>query len=266
MKASKGMFAAIVTLGALWSGALAAQPPGFPLPGAPAPALSACFLLFDINGGQVRRSPAQACSRRVAPGATFDVVANLVGLDAGVMPGSAVTRDARKQEAALGFGRADTPGDTVERLSTARMGEYLSRLNYGNADTGSGGEYWNGGSLEISPDEQMHFLSRLYRDELPVSRQAMSEARSSLGQPPEVLIGRYGATAIVRLPRNGDTASLGKSASLVVGNEAIRWQIGQIERGSRRFVFVSCVTGPLNLPDNAATLLAAQELRNGGAL
>ncbi|MGO4773985.1 penicillin-binding transpeptidase domain-containing protein [Lysobacter sp. 2RAB21] len=150
-------------------------------------------------------------------------------------------------------------------LGAGRMGEYLSRFTYGNADTRSGGEYWNGGSLEISPSEQMHFLSRLFRNELPASRQAMTEVQSMLGPPPEVMVGRNGV-AVVRVPRIGDTSVIGKSASLVVGNEAISWQVGQIDRGSRRFVFVSCVTGPRSLPRNAAAVLAAAELRNGGAL
>ena len=276
MTAVKGGIAAVMSVVTLWIGAVAAapqqmRPPGdfevFPDPAAlpKEPSLSACFLLFDVNGGEVRRSPAQGCARRVAPGETFEIAANLAALDAGTVRGNAATRGAQNLEAALGYAPPGDAREQVQNLGAGRMGEYLSRFTYGNADTRSGGEYWNGGSLEISPSEQMHFLSRLFRNELPASRQAMTEVQSMLGQPPEVMVGRNGV-AIVRVPRVGDTSVIGKSASLVVGNEAISWQVGQIDRGSRRFVFVSCVTGPRSLPRNAAAVLAEAELRNGGAL
>ncbi|MGH8082171.1 MAG: penicillin-binding transpeptidase domain-containing protein [Lysobacter sp.] len=271
MKALKRRFAAVVSLAALCAGAALAQPnprmpPGFPVPGAQEqePPLRACFLLYDLNVGELRRSPAQGCSRQVAPAATFEIAAALAGLDASVARGN--EGGGRGLGAALAYSSPDNASSLTQNLSPTRMGEYLSRFNYGNANTRGGGEYWNDGSLAISPEEQMQFLRRLFREELPIGRPAMTEVQLQLRQPPGALVGSYGLVPVGPIPPRIDTAMLGKSGSVVVGGkEAVRWQIGQITRGTRRLVFVSCVTGPRNLPENAAALLASGELRNGGA-
>lgn len=45
---------------------------------------------------------------------------------------------------------------------------YLAKLNYGNADPATRhGDYWIDGNLAISAHEQISFLKRLYRNELP---------------------------------------------------------------------------------------------------
>ncbi len=53
-------------------------------------------------------------------------------------------------------------------LGEAREREYLQRIGYGNADpTGALETFWLSGPLKISALEQIHFLRRLHRNELP---------------------------------------------------------------------------------------------------
>ncbi|MEH6420492.1 penicillin-binding transpeptidase domain-containing protein [Pseudomonas sp. CGJS7] len=232
-----------------------------------APLLRGCFLLYDLGAGEIRRfSSQEGCSRRVAPAATFEIAAALAGLDSGSARSNDIS-GGQSLDSALAYSSPEYFRGVSEQMGAVRMGEYLSRFNYGNADTRSGGEYWNGGSLQISPEEQMQFLRRLFRDELGVSRQAMAQVREPLVQPPGLLVGSYGGMPVRRVFRYDNAPMLGKSGSVVVGGrEAVRWQVGQIERGTRRYVFVSCVTGAAGLPENAAATLAVTELRKSGVL
>lgn len=53
-------------------------------------------------------------------------------------------------------------------LGEARERAYLRRLKYGNADSGGGVEqFWLNGTLRISATEQLEFLQKLYRNQLP---------------------------------------------------------------------------------------------------
>ncbi|AKS41311.1 class D beta-lactamase [Wenzhouxiangella marina] len=60
--------------------------------------------------------------------------------------------------------------DFARALGEDRERDYLERIDYGNADPGGGiDRFWLDGELAISPIEQIDFLERLYRNELPFS-------------------------------------------------------------------------------------------------
>lgn len=273
----KASFVAALSVLLLCSSAAAAQPRSLPFPFIQPdpgsedepPKVQACFLLYDLSAGEVRRTPSEACKRRVTPAATFDIPHALAGLDSGIVNASRPLSggDTHSLDTALMYSSTEYFQFIAQRLGDTREREYLNRFNYGNGDTSSGSTFWMAGSLEISPEEQMMFLRRFFSEQLPVGKQAMADVRAGLRQPPGALIGNYGAIAIGRFPLRSEVSVLGKSGSAVVGGrEAVRWQVGQITRGTRSFVFVSCVTGPLNLPEGAAANLAANELRAASVL
>ncbi len=56
----------------------------------------------------------------------------------------------------------------AKQIGENRARDYLRTLNYGNADPSTKhGDYWIDGNLAISAYEQISFLKRLYRNELP---------------------------------------------------------------------------------------------------
>lgn len=56
----------------------------------------------------------------------------------------------------------------AQELGKAKAREYLNKIAYGNADpSGEDEPYWVEGNLRITAAEQMAFLQRLYRNELP---------------------------------------------------------------------------------------------------
>lgn len=241
------------------------QPPVFP-GREKEPPPRACFLLYDFSAGEVRRAPSSGCGRRVSPAATFEIAAAVAGLDAAVVRSNSSPGSGQDMDSALAYSSSGYFNELSQNLGPNRVAEYLRRFDYGNAATGAGGEYWKDGSLAISPDEQMRFLRRLFAEELTVSRKAMIEVRAPLRQPPGLIVGNFGAFPVGPISWRNDTSMLGKGGATIVdgeeGKEAVRWQVGHISRGNRQFVYVSCVTGPKTLPENAAALLAANSLNN----
>ena len=56
----------------------------------------------------------------------------------------------------------------AKQIGESQARQYLSSIDYGNADpTTSTGDYWVDGNLRISAEEQIAFLKRLYRNQLP---------------------------------------------------------------------------------------------------
>lgn len=63
--------------------------------------------------------------------------------------------------------------EMAKRIGKKRMAEYVSKAKYGNSDTSQNlRDFWLGnGTLAISPNEQIDFLSRLVHNDLPFSQQ-----------------------------------------------------------------------------------------------
>jgi beta-lactamase class D len=115
----------------------------------------------------------------------------------------------------------------ARRLGPARERAYARKLDYGNADTSSGlTSFWIGGSLAISAEEQVRFLVRLYRDQLPVSRAAMRAVRAMLVQPRGVVTNAMGAHDFAA-PWPSGTAVSAKTGSIeCVRRPNVNAQIG----------------------------------------
>ncbi len=244
---------------------------------APAPALAqACFLLQEIGvAGQTVRGPEDACRTRVSPQSTFKVPHALAALDARVIAGADTTfRYDGRPVAHASWRRDHTLASAMSssvfwyfqrlasRLGPAREAAYLRRLAYGNQDaSGPATSFWVGGSLLISPEEQLRFLQRLYADDLPVDRAAMATVRALLVQPDGVVVNAAGRHPFAAPWPAGTVLSAKTGAGDDHGGRQVRWLIGHVARAGRAWLFVSCVVGDTNLPQRAAMDLAARSLK-----
>lgn len=129
--------------------------------------------------GSYVHNPARA-DQRLSPASTFKVAHSLVALDAGllrdefqVIPWDGVQRSvpAWNQDQTL---RSAMRQSTVwvfegfaRQLGEAREAAYLRAMGYGNALASGAAPFWVEGDLAISANEQVAFLQRLYRNELP---------------------------------------------------------------------------------------------------
>jgi beta-lactamase class D OXA-2 len=120
-------------------------------------------------------------SKRYSPASTFKVPHTLFALDAGVVrdefqifPWDGVKRSfaGHNQDQNLRSAMRSSAlwvyAIFAKELGEKKAGQYLKKIDYGNADPStSKGEYWVDGKLEISAEEQILFLKKLYRNELP---------------------------------------------------------------------------------------------------
>ncbi len=60
--------------------------------------------------------------------------------------------------------------ELARRAGNERMSKYIQAAGYGNQDIGDKiDSFWLNGKLRISPEEQIKFLVRLYKEDLPFS-------------------------------------------------------------------------------------------------
>ncbi len=123
----------------------------------------------------------ERASRRFSPASTYKIPHTLFALDAGAVSDEFQVFEWDGVERTFSGHNRDQDLRSAMRVSAlwvyARFakeigedgaGSYLRSIDYGNADpTGDEGVYWVDGNLAISAHEQISFLERLYRNELP---------------------------------------------------------------------------------------------------
>lgn len=242
-------------------------------------AAGACFLLFEMGKGEVRRAPSSLCRARLTPLSTFKIPHALAALDAGVLSGPdqvlhydgtplpfpSWQRDhtlatAMRYSVVWYFQRL------ADQLGPERERAYLVKLGYGNMESrGNPRRFWIEDSLEISPEEELAFLVRLYQDDLPVSRASMQTVRQLLIQPSGVVVSARGEQPFAA-PWPADAVVSAKTgAGAYDDGFQVRWLVGHVQRGDRAWVFVSSEAGESDSPPDAIDL-AARALQQEGVL
>lgn len=148
----------------------------------------ACFLISDLETGKIiAEHNAKRCKERFSPCSSFKVPAALMAFDKGVLKdeNQVVKWDGIKR------GRPEENQDQtpltwmsnsikwVTEWAMPQIGEkniqhFLDVFGYGNKDfTGGLKDAWVTSSLKISAHEQLAFISKLWKGDLPVSPKAI---------------------------------------------------------------------------------------------
>lgn len=141
------------------------------------------IVVVDRRGGADARMALDTgrAATRFLPASTFKIPHALFALDAGIVrdefqvfrwDGTKHDIESWNRDQDL---RSSMRNSTVwvyqqfaRELGEARERDYLRKAAYGNADPSGGLEtFWLSGNLRISAEEQVEFLQRLYRNELP---------------------------------------------------------------------------------------------------
>jgi beta-lactamase class D len=211
------------------------------------------FVVYDLKRKRHLRHDEARCRVRFPPFSTFKIPNSLIGLETGVIADAefAMKWDEKKYPAhsrdtlpfsswwqdqtlrtafrrsALWYYR-----ELALRVGHERMKEHVRRLRYGNSDaSGPVDRFWLGNSLQISADEQVEFLTRLYRGELPVSKRSLAIVREIMTleeMPAYRLSGKTGGGAL------GEGRYLG-------------WFVGHLETKEGAYVFATQIEGPTYL-------------------
>jgi beta-lactamase class D len=143
--------------------------------------------LKRMNGDKPFCLQPPLCGQGFLPASTFKIFNALVGLETGVIDDEnhviewdGVERRIagwnEDQDLETAMSRSTVPWfqEMARRIGAERMQHFLDLVGYGNADMSGGiDQFWLRGGLRISPDEQIAFLARLYRGDLPFSERTM---------------------------------------------------------------------------------------------
>jgi beta-lactamase class D len=185
------------------------------------------FVLLDVKTGAIQVHNAERAAKRFVPASTFKIPNSLIALETGavksvdeVVPYGGKPQPLPQWEhdmplrEAIKLSAVPIYQEVARRAGIERMREWLTRMKYGNQQTGAAvDQFWLVGPLEISAIEQAQFLARLVKGEFqrrPEYMKAVSE--------------------ISELEKAGAYTLHGKTGWATVVDPDIGWWVGWIER------------------------------------
>jgi beta-lactamase class D len=205
------------------------------------------FVLYDQNRNHyVRYNPARA-AERFLPASTFKVLNSLISLETGVIPdenavikwdGTAYDFPAWNRDHTLRSAIKDSVvwyyQELARRVGPERMQQYVDAVGYGNHDiSGKIDSFWLDGALRISADEQVEFLKRLQRNDLPFSQRTLNIVR-------DILI----------LDKTPASQLSGKTGTQLRVKPSVNWFVGYVEKDGSVYVFAANLELPEGVSDN----------------
>jgi beta-lactamase class D len=197
------------------------------------------FVSYDLNGNRYTRYKPEGCAKRLLPASTFKIMNALIALETGVVAdqnhviawdGTQYPIPAWNQDHTLQTAFQNSVvwyyQEVARQIGRERMQHYLDAVGYGNQDLGSNVDsFWLDGSLQISADEQVEFLKRLYQGDLPFSPRSMEIVRESM------------------ILETGPAYQLhGKTGTGLLENLSVGWFVGYEERDGNVFFFALNIT------------------------
>lgn len=202
------------------------------------------FVLRSLdNSEQIVADPALAGVPEV-PASTFKIPHALIALQLEVLSGAdAVLKwDGRPSTVTPAWDRDHTLAtairdsvvwyfqETARRIGPGAMQRSLDAMRYGNREiAGPVDRFWLEGPLKISPREQVDFMTRLRRRELPIARRHMEAVELMM----------------IRAQGVGWTWR-GKTGLAQVGGVAIGWLVGLVDRDGRSWAYALLVRAPVS--------------------
>jgi beta-lactamase class D len=215
----------------------------------------ACTLVAELETGRVLKREGD-CERRSSPASTFKVPLSLMGYDAGILKDENEPAWPYKPEYKAwieAWKATKTPRSWLKdsvvwysHVLTRELGEqrfkrYVDAFNYGNRDVSGDKGKGNGltrawlsaSSLQISPVEQIAFMSRLLKRELPVSDKARDMTLAIMPSFP-LPDGwtAYGKTGSGFQPLRDGTFDRSRQFG---------WFVGWAQKGERRILFARLI-------------------------
>jgi len=193
-------------------------------------------VIVDLNSSE-KKVFGQFSDERLHPCSTFKILNSMIALDANVVKdeNEIFKWDGKVREydfwnkdhsmrSAITVSTVWFYQELARRMGKTQMKEMVTKANYGNNDTSKTlSDFWLGnGSLLISASEQVVFLTRFVREELPFSKRAMHIVKE-----------------IITLEKKESTLFAGKTGSC----SSIGWFVGFVEKPMNTKVFAFVLKG-----------------------
>jgi beta-lactamase class D len=215
------------------------------------------FVLRDLDTGQERTNSASLADQPHLPYSTFKVPNTLIGLETGVIPdekftlkwdGKRYERDAWNHDQDLASALRESVvwfyQEVARRIGPERMAAWLHKLRYGNEkSTPIIDRFWLDGDLRITPRQQVEFLARLAKHELPVSEAHVALLRR-----------------LLTLQTDGGCVLQGKTGTgPMKGAATFAWLVGYFDTPAHRYAYAYLSVGqPAPSREERARIVRAQ--------
>lgn len=135
----------------------------------------------------------------------------------------------------------------ARKIGTERMQKALASLRFGQMDVQADNldQFWLHGKSNITPRQQVDFMSRLALKALPVESKFQEQVQSLIADPN--LPGLYGKTGWGRVPH----LNFGDS---VTNQEHFGWYVGYYQSNTKVYAFAIRLIGLTPLPENFVSL------------
>ncbi len=200
------------------------------------------FILYDLNKDIYIFYDSARCFKQFIPASTFKIPNSIIGLETGVItdenfviPWDSVVRHVAAWNHSMDLKTAIKVScvpyyqELARRVGEEKMQEFVNKLKYGNMNISGGVDmFWLTGELRISQAEQIDFLKRLYKEELPVSKRSMDITKNIMLLEDNSIYKLRAKTGW------GDTKD-----SINIG-----WFVGWIEKEGNAYLFATNIETP----------------------
>ncbi|RAJ03835.1 beta-lactamase class D [Chitinophaga skermanii] len=193
-----------------------------------------CFMLFDNAQGSFKVYNIERAKERFLPASTFKIFNSLVGMQTGAITDTGMvikwdgvthTNPEWNQDLSMrqAFRVSAVPyfQEVARRIGKDTMQFWIDSVGYGNKKISKVDSFWLDNSLQISPDEQLGFMKKLYFDQLPFHKTSMQYVRD-----------------VMLMESNHKYKLSYKTGWGIVGKRNIGWMVGWIEENNRPTFFV----------------------------
>lgn len=191
-------------------------------------------ILYDLNNGTYNIYNKERAEKEYLPASTFKIFNSLAALETGAIKDQCETIawdrrtwrfDEWNQDQTLQTAFRNSVvwayQEMARRIGKKQMQYWIDKVDYGNRDiSGDIDTFWLEGKLAISAHQQVEFLKKLYKNQLPFSQRSMDIVK-------EIMLVEQGKTYILR----------GKTGWASRVSPQIGWFVGWLETSRNVYFF-----------------------------
>jgi len=197
--------------------------------------ITGCFVLYDFNNDEYTRYNEERCEQRFLPASTFKVPNSIIALEEKVIPDEnyiikwdSLDRGYDKWNmdhnlrSGIKYSVVWLYQELARQIGKEKYEKYLNSLDYGNKTIGDREDYfWLDWSLQISANEQIEFLKKLVKDEVPFTQRNIDIVKD-----------------IMIVERNDDYIMRAKTGLGINENKVYTgWYVGYVEANNNIYAF-----------------------------
>lgn len=193
-------------------------------------------LIYDLNRDMYYSNDYDWASHGQLPASTFKIVNSIIGLETGVITDSVIFKWDGEQkwndkwmqdldlQLAIQYSCVPCYQQLARDIGTERMNQYLDKLEFPKmaVDSSTIDMFWLEGESKINQFEQIDFLVRFFKKELPISEATYKKLK-------EILV-------------NGvdDGVTISGKTGLSITNEIFNgWYVGYVEKGDDVYFYAT---------------------------